>query len=107
MDGTAGRGYGRLVTDEPQPPAGWRPDPEDPGSWRYWDGRAWTDDRAPMTAPKGEGGASSMAAISGPWAAALAFLGLLVVGSLYNGQVVFAVGWLALLCGIFVWRTRR
>ena len=28
-------------------PAGWRPDPEDATSLRYWDGTAWTDQRAP------------------------------------------------------------
>jgi hypothetical protein len=30
-----------------QPPAGWYPDPEAPGSQRYWDGRSWTEHRAP------------------------------------------------------------
>ena len=29
------------------PPAGWFPDPGDPTSRRYWDGQAWTDQRAP------------------------------------------------------------
>jgi hypothetical protein len=28
-------------------PAGWYDDPEEPGSKRYWDGTAWTQDRAP------------------------------------------------------------
>ncbi|HEY6533024.1 MAG TPA: DUF2510 domain-containing protein [Acidimicrobiales bacterium] len=28
-------------------PAGWYDDPEDAGSKRYWDGTAWTQDRAP------------------------------------------------------------
>jgi hypothetical protein len=30
------------------PPAGWQPDPEQPDTWRYWDGEKWTDQRAPM-----------------------------------------------------------
>lgn len=28
---------------------GWYPDPQDPGQWRWWDGRQWTDQRAPRT----------------------------------------------------------
>jgi hypothetical protein len=30
------------VTTEPRPPAGWYPDPSNPGGQRYWDGTAWT-----------------------------------------------------------------
>lgn len=26
---------------------GWYPDPEDPAQWRWWDGRQWTQQRAP------------------------------------------------------------
>jgi Protein of unknown function (DUF2510) len=37
------------MSDGPElPPAGWRPDPERPNTWRYWDGSAWTDHLAPM-----------------------------------------------------------
>lgn len=32
-------------------PAGWYDDPEQPGQQRYWDGTAWTENRAPTTAP--------------------------------------------------------
>lgn len=28
-------------------PAGWYPDPEHPGSYRYWSGAAWSEHRAP------------------------------------------------------------
>lgn len=28
-------------------PGQWAPDPEDPTQWRWWDGRQWTDQRAP------------------------------------------------------------
>ncbi|MBU6148462.1 MAG: DUF2510 domain-containing protein [Actinomycetales bacterium] len=33
------------------PPAGWYPDPQILGTLRYWDGRAWTDARAPIPSP--------------------------------------------------------
>lgn len=26
---------------------GWYPDPQDPAQWRWWDGRQWTEQRAP------------------------------------------------------------
>lgn len=29
-------------------PAGWHPDPEQPNTWRFWDGARWTDQRSPM-----------------------------------------------------------
>lgn len=32
------------------PPADWYPDPEQPWSWRWWDGLRWTDMTAPMAA---------------------------------------------------------
>jgi hypothetical protein len=42
-----------------QTPAGWYPDPENPGQERYWTGEAWTDQRrapAGETPQKGSGG---------------------------------------------------
>ncbi len=35
----------------PMPPQGWYDDTEQPWTWRYWDGAAWTDHRAPMWVP--------------------------------------------------------
>jgi MFS family permease len=36
------------------PPAGWYPDPDNPdAARRYWDGRRWTDSRAPVEAEAG------------------------------------------------------
>lgn len=35
----------------PMPPSGWYDDPEQPWTWRYWDGARWTDHRAPMWVP--------------------------------------------------------
>lgn len=37
-----------------QPPAGWYPDPSDPGTQRYWDGSAWTDHSAPLAQAQGD-----------------------------------------------------
>lgn len=34
------------------PAADWYPDPEQPWSWRWWDGQRWTDVRAPMLADR-------------------------------------------------------
>ena len=35
------------VPDSPAREAGWYADPEREHTLRYWDGNAWTDDRAP------------------------------------------------------------
>jgi Protein of unknown function (DUF2510) len=32
-------------------PAGWFPDPQQPGVQRYWDGAQWTEHTAPLPAP--------------------------------------------------------
>ena len=40
-------------TGPPMMPApDWYPDPEQPWSWRWWDGQRWTDMRAPMIAER-------------------------------------------------------
>jgi Protein of unknown function (DUF2510) len=33
------------------PPAGWYPDPANPGTQRYWDGQQWTEQSAPSSSP--------------------------------------------------------
>ena len=33
------------------PPSGWYDDPEQPWTWRYWDGARWTEHRSPMWVP--------------------------------------------------------
>lgn len=35
----------------PMPQSGWYDDPEQPWTWRYWDGTRWTEHRAPMWVP--------------------------------------------------------
>lgn len=37
------------MSQHPLPPAGWHPDPSNPGQLRYWDGTAWTDHTHPTT----------------------------------------------------------
>jgi hypothetical protein len=37
-----------MTAEAPLPAAGWYPDPEVAGTQRYWDGSAWTDNRAPL-----------------------------------------------------------
>ena len=36
----------------PETNAGWYPDPDQPGTLRYWDGAGWTDQRAPLPVPQ-------------------------------------------------------
>lgn len=48
--------------ETPQPPAGWYPDPTQPGQQRYWDGAQWTE----HTAPGGEAGGGADAGGTGP-----------------------------------------
>lgn len=43
-----------LAVLPPPTPAGWYPDPERPGGWRWFDGRSWTEHRSappPMPVP--------------------------------------------------------
>ena len=37
------------MSDAELPPAGWFDNPENPAEFRYWDGSAWTDHRAPKS----------------------------------------------------------
>jgi hypothetical protein len=43
------------------PPAAWYTDPHDPGQLRYWDGREWTEHRAPVQGPAPDPAAASIA----------------------------------------------
>lgn len=58
-------------------PAGWYPDPEYPGQQRYWDGSAWTVNRAPAQTPVAPSPASTdVPASRPPGDSTIAILGL-------------------------------
>ena len=40
------------MADIPQATPGWYPDPQMPGTQRYWDGAAWSDHVAPAAPPQ-------------------------------------------------------
>lgn len=66
------------------PAPGWHPDPEQPQTWRYWDGAQWTEQRAPMPAPAAAPRASDGLVIAGYLIALL----LPLVG----GLIAFIIG---------------
>jgi hypothetical protein len=58
-------------TPSPSVPAGWYPDPTQPGTQRYWDGSQWTEHRAPLSpapasAPPAATGTSSWSLTPSP-----------------------------------------
>ncbi len=85
-------------------PAGWHPDPESQGVLRYWDGRTWTNHRAPaqaVVAPKDQ---SSLVTLG--FALAILFpIGGFVVGIMLERKegwwilalsLAFGFGWFVL-----------
>jgi hypothetical protein len=86
------------MQQDPRP--GWYPDPEYPAYQRYWDGRQWTDDRAPMAPPAAAGQPPSVEALIGPETAnaiakasnvanVLGFVGFLILVAVFV-LIVFA-----------------
>ncbi|MDZ4169065.1 MAG: DUF2510 domain-containing protein [Coriobacteriia bacterium] len=82
-------------------PAGWYPDPENPGQQRYWNGAAWTQDFAPTASIPSQPVAPAQAAAPTPagqqvgkkpvyqrtWFIVLAVLiGLAIVGNMLGGN---------------------
>lgn len=65
-------------------PAGWYPDPEQPGLLRYWDGVRWTDHRASATVPAGRSASPARRWWTSRWAIGLAtfVLGVTVASAL-------------------------
>ncbi len=95
------------MSEQPLSPAGWQPDPERPDTWRYWDGQAWTEERAPMTAADSRAAEAPSRAIGPVAGAAMVILVVLVLGSAYNEQFAFAALWLAILGGVVYFVRRR
>lgn len=75
-----------MTNTTPQVPAGWYPDPEAPGTLRWWDGYAWTEyrERQPVSLPASNAPGARPVAKNGMGTAALV-LGLCAFGS----EVVF------------------
>ncbi len=86
------------------PPAGWYPDSNQPGTQRYWDGQRWTEHTAPLHtggAPVGGGAAAAGGAYGGEridtwlWqsivATLLCCLPLGVVGIVFAAQAQSAI----------------
>lgn len=69
-------------------PAGWYPDPENPGQQRYWDGAAWTENFAPTNAPAAPAAPTAKKPIyKRTWFIVVAVLvGLVVVSNLFGGS---------------------
>jgi resuscitation-promoting factor RpfB len=86
------------MSDAPASPAGWYPDPEQPGTQRYWDGNAWTDQRAPAApAPPEDKGAGALVVAGYVTAVLLPIVGfvlgivLLVRRQTAHGLAVFGI----------------
>jgi Domain of unknown function (DUF4190)/Protein of unknown function (DUF2510) len=54
---------GDLTEAEKGPSPGWYPDPEAQGTQRYWDGKIWTDNRAPLTQSGGKSNGMAIASM--------------------------------------------
>lgn len=64
------------------PPAGWHPDPYDPGSSeRYWDGEMWTDQARPCVAGSG----AKKKQRKWPWVVGALVAGFIAVGAMTDG----------------------
>ncbi|ANF32619.1 hypothetical protein A0130_13920 [Leifsonia xyli] len=78
-------------------PAGWYPDPEYPGQQRYWDGSAWTANRAPVATAAPATAAPAPAATATATASSLPTIALvLAIFGFVLGIIPFAA-WFAWL----------
>lgn len=106
------------MSDTPTPPAGWYPDPDNATEQRYWDGAAWTEQRATIMP---SGGPASGTVVLGHvrdwfgrltplgWVAfvILALLAVISFGSTGFGGGLIMLGLIALTTGVYALATRR
>lgn len=84
---------------EQGPPAGWYPHPEMAGTQRYWNGREWSGDVAPVApAPFAMPRQGADAAVIAGWLLAFFMppVGFLIGASIYKRKKEHAVGIMAL-----------
>jgi len=98
----AGINMPTMSAAPPQPPAGWYPDPDGAPTQRYFDGKKWTDQLAPLAAParSDDGYSTKSSAVAG---LLQIFLGWFGLGRFYIGDTTIGIVQLAL--GIFGWIT--
>lgn len=73
------------------PPAGWYPDPEMPGTQRYWDGARWSEHVAPAESPS-SGSAPQLLIALVLAGAAIGFIMAMQSASLLTGTGVIWTG---------------
>ncbi len=80
------------------PPADWYDDPENPSSYRYWNGREWTEHRSPKSipTPPGSSGGSvfeifgqTFATLSATWREAVIVALPLVLGTIGGAALIY------------------
>lgn len=87
------------------PPAAWYEDPENPDQYRYWDGKAWTDHRAPaFTSDTGSDYAARRRALIRPTQMLSAAFSLLS-RRLRSCALITAVGCAGALAGVVLFFT--
>ena len=89
---------------QPSAPPGWYPDTERHGWWRWWDGRVWTEHRAPMgpAEPTGRPATSVLRWFDSSWKRGVDATGAFVP--------LLATVWLLLAAasvGVFLWLFER
>ncbi len=66
------------MTETPNTPAGWYPDPDQAQTQRYWDGSEWTDQRAPLAVEEKVDAYSTVIVVGYVCAVLLPFVGFII-----------------------------
>jgi hypothetical protein len=83
-------------------PAGWYPDPAQPGGRRYWDGRSWSEQTAAPSEPAKPSVSSGLAAAGYVSALFVPILGLIlgaVAAKKHNGVGTNHGAWIIAIAG--------